>query len=109
MGLSSVEAAIALAEYLIAHARAAYDAMGLDPAIAHAPALLAWIERTGPASFSRRDARRALRSHIRSDHDLDDAIDALDAHGYIRFQPAHPGFGRPRGATYDVHPSLHRR
>ena len=107
----AVDAAIVIAEYLIEHARAAYAAMGLDPTIANVPTLLAWIKRTGRDSFSRRDARHAVRSRIRSDADLDDALADLEHHGYIRLRPhqRRPGQGRPASPTYDVHPSLVRR
>ncbi len=107
VSLHAVENAILIAEYLIEHAKAAYAAMGLDPTVANVPALLAWVKRTGRDSFTRRDARLAVRSRIRSDADLDDALDSLEHHGYIRVRPApaRPLGGRP-SLAYDVHPSL---
>jgi len=108
VGLSSVDNAIKIAEYLIEHARAAYAAMGLDPVAANVPALLGWIKRTGRPSFTRRDALRAPGRHLRSAADLDDALDALERHGYIRLRPTPYTFGRPRSPTYDIHPSLIR-
>ena len=103
-----VESAICLAEYLTEHAKAAYAAMGLDPVVANTPTLIAWIKRTGRPSFTRRDARHAVRYRIHSDADLDEALEALELHGYIRFRPTPYTFGRPRSATYHVHPSLVR-
>ena len=104
----AVEAAIAIAEYLVAHAQAAYATMGLDPAAANIPTLLAWVKRTGRPTFTRRDALRATPPRLRSAPDLDEALDRLAAHGYIRPRPHrhHPGQGRPTGPVYDVHPSL---
>jgi hypothetical protein len=110
VGLPAVESAILIAEYLIEHAKAAYAAMGLDPTVANVPALLAWVRRTGRASFTRRDARRSLLPRLRSDADLDDALDQLEQHGYVRLAtpPSSPRGGRP-SPTYHVHPSLVRR
>jgi len=82
--------------------------MGLDPVVANTPTLIAWIKRTGRPSFTRRDARHAVRYRIHSDADLDEALEALELHGYIRFRPTPYTFGRPRSATYHVHPSLVR-
>jgi hypothetical protein len=111
VNLAAVERAIAIAEYLIPHAHAAYAMMGLDPTAANVPTLLGWIKRTGRPSFTRRDARHALRSRLRSDSDLDDALLELEHHGYVRLspQPRRPGQGRPASPLYDVHPTLVRR
>jgi Protein of unknown function (DUF3987) len=110
VGVASVDAAIVIAEYLVEHAKAAYAAMGLDPAVANVPTLLAWIKRTGRPGFTRRDARLAVRSRIRTHADLDEALAELEHHGYIRTRaaPDRPRGGRPSPA-FDVHPSLVRR
>src|SRR5215212_10786677 len=70
----AVDAAIILADYLIARARAAYTAMGLDPAVSDVPILLAWLPRARLHTFTRRDARRALLHRIRPNADLDEAL-----------------------------------
>jgi len=103
-----VESAIRIAEYLTEHAKAAYAAMGLDPAIANVPHLLAWIRRARPTTFTRRDAQRATRPRLNTAADLDDALDLLEQHGYIRLRPTttRSGPGRHPSPTYDVHPSL---
>ena len=104
-----VDAAVILADYLIAHAHAAYAAMGADPTIAHLPVLLAWLRRSGLQMFSRRDAQRAVGPRLRSAADLDVALAELERHGYIRSKCVdRAAFGRPRGPAYDVHPSLLR-
>ena len=104
----AVDAAVVLAHYLIAHARAAYAAMGLDPAASDVPQLLNWLRRARLRRFTRRDAHRALGSRIRSAYDLDDALDQLEQHSYIRLRTAPPRTrqGRPPSPHYDVHPSL---
>ncbi|HZO30879.1 MAG TPA: hypothetical protein VFH48_33330 [Chloroflexota bacterium] len=82
--------------------------MGLDPAIANVPHLLAWIRRARPTTFTRRDAQRATRPRLNTAADLDDALDLLEQHGYIRLRPTttRSGPGRHPSPTYDVHPSL---
>ena len=104
----SVDAAVILAEYLVAHARAAYAAMGLDPTASDVPQLLTWLRRALLPTFTRRDAHRALGSRSRSAYDIDDVLDQLEQHGYIRLRPALPRTrqGRPPSPLYDVHPSL---
>jgi hypothetical protein len=111
VSLFATESAIQISEYLIEHAKAAYAIMGLDPTAATVPTLLAWIGRTGRPTFTRRDARHAIRYRIRSDADLDESLDELEHHGYIRLRPRErrPGQGRPASPTYDVHPSLFHR
>jgi hypothetical protein len=104
----SVTAAIHLADYLAEHARAAYQQMGLDPAITNIPFLLGWLRRTGLTTFTRRDAIRAAGRRIRSPFEIDDALTELEHHNYIRPRPTRrrPGSGRNPGPAYDVHPSL---
>ena len=82
--------------------------MGLDPVVTHVPELLAWLQRTGRPTFTRRDALRASGRRLRFAADLDDALDELEQHGYIRQQPhrRRPGQGRPAGPVFSVHPSL---
>jgi hypothetical protein len=111
VSLTAVESAITLADYLAEHARAAYATMGFGHAVAHVPDLLAWIRRTGPTTFTRRDARRPLRTRIRSDADLDDALDQLEQHAYIRLRLTTPrgGPGRRPSPIYDVNPAVLRR
>jgi hypothetical protein len=108
VSLEAVDAACILADHLTAHARAAYAAMGADPAVANIPFLLGWLRRSGLRTFTRRDAQRAARPRLNTAADLDAALDQLAEHGYIRLRPSpsRPGPGRHPGPTYDVHPSL---
>ncbi|MFC5754155.1 DUF3987 domain-containing protein [Actinomadura rugatobispora] len=95
-----------IGEYFTVHAQAAYDAIGADPAIADARALLDWIERTGTTQFSARDVLSSLR-RFKKVTDLDPALRVLESHGWIRRLPAPPktGRGRKAGPTYETHPS----
>src|SRR5262249_55566033 len=82
----------------LAHALAAYELMGADDQLDNARALLAWITRTGAATFTRRDAFNALRSkRFPKVTDLDPALTLLADHGHIRPAPTTPSSrgGRP--------------
>jgi replicative DNA helicase len=107
----TINSARSLGEYFAAHALAAFDHMGADPRLEDARTVHAWIERTRPEQFTRRDAFRAMpRGRFRKVTDLDPALDILDQHGWIRPHPApdHRGPGRPPSPAYDVHPDLAR-
>jgi replicative DNA helicase len=102
----TMAAAVALGEYATDHARAAYAAMGADPALDDARYLLRWIERADIASFSGRELYRATRGRFRQVDELAPALAALERHGYVRRRPswARPGPGRKPGPIYDVNP-----
>lgn len=104
----AVESAIRVADYLVAHAQAAYAAMGADPLIANTPILLGWLRRARLTTFTRRDAHRAIGHHLRTAADLDDALERLEHHHYIRQRPIprRPGAGRHASPIYDVNPAL---
>ncbi|GAA3961940.1 hypothetical protein GCM10023085_50480 [Actinomadura viridis] len=93
-------------EYFTVHAQAAYDAIGADPAVADARALLDWIERTGTTQFGARDVLSSLR-RFKKVTDLDPALRVLESHGWIRRLPAAPktGRGRKAGPVYETHPN----
>ena len=83
--------------------------MGADPRLEDARTVHAWIERTRPEQFTRRDAFRAMpRGRFRKVTDLDPALDILEQHGWIRLcQTAdHRSPGRPPSPVYDVQPDL---
>ena len=76
--------AVAVGEYLIDHARAAFAVMGGDPAIETARRLLRWIVEGQLRTFTRRDAYRAVKGHLRTVADVDPALQLLADHGYVR-------------------------
>ncbi|MFB9830938.1 DUF3987 domain-containing protein [Actinoallomurus acaciae] len=96
-----------IGEYFTTHAKAAYDAIGADPATADAKALLDWARNTGRTRFAARDAQPPLRTRFKKITDLDTALRVLETHGWIRRLPMPPraGRGRPAAPTYEVHPA----
>jgi replicative DNA helicase len=103
--------AIRLADYLVEHARAVFDLMGLmgaDPRIDDARWLLDWTARTNRTQFSRRDAHAAApRGRFPKTTDLEPALTLLEEHGYLRrldADPPGPKGGRPASPRFLVNP-----
>ncbi|GAB3402896.1 YfjI family protein [Flindersiella endophytica] len=101
IGADTIHAAAKLGDYFTAHALAAFDAMGVDPDLDAARALLDWLKRTRPATFTRRDAHRANHRRFPKAADLDPALTVLEEHGWIRASPT-----RSRAPTWQTHPDL---
>jgi hypothetical protein len=110
IAVETMERAIQLGDYFTEHARAAFEAMGADPLVADAQAVLAWIERAAVEEFSKRDAWQALRGpRFRKAADLDAPLDLLADHGHIQLsKPAAtmPTGGRPSSPRYAVNPAV---
>lgn len=103
---SEVDDGLAIAEYLLAHARVAFAEMGADPAAAAAELIRDWADRENQESFSKRDAWRALRGRFGRAADLDAPLSMLVDHGYLREQEASPrtSRGRKPSQVYLVNP-----
>lgn len=101
--------AIAIGDYLISHARAAFGLMGADQAAEDAKYLLRWIKREGCSRFVHRDVQQATKGTLTTER-LDKALAKLVDRGFIRKveEPPRTGPGRPRGPTFDVSPACHK-
>jgi len=106
--LATVQAARELGEYFTAHAQAAYDAIGADPAVNHARIILDWARRTRAPRFTARDLMRGplKGGRVRTVADLEPALRVLETHGWARQIPGRTTRGRPTAPAYDVHPDL---
>jgi hypothetical protein len=97
--------AMAIGEYAITHARAAYFEMGADPAIGLARRVLTWLAEERPAEFSRRDVFNQLRGTVHKVDEVDEPLRLLEAHSYIRErQTERSGPGRKPSKRYEVNP-----
>jgi hypothetical protein len=97
--------AIAIGEYLIPHAKAAFFEMGADPSIDSARRILRWVSSKQISTFTRREAFNSLRGGIQKVDELDQPLQMLVNHGYIRgVSLEHNRPGRKPSPTYEVNP-----
>jgi hypothetical protein len=103
----SVQRAGQLIAYFRSHALKVHAALGSDKRVADASQLWKWIRRQERATFTRRDAYRAMRGRVSRVDDLSPILELLTKHGYIR--PVHeesqsgPKGGRP-SEVYEMNP-----
>ncbi|MDI6450226.1 DUF3987 domain-containing protein [Anaerobaca lacustris] len=103
--LETTLGAIAIGEYLVPHAQAAFFEMGADPAIDIARKILGLIEEEALSVFSKRDAFNKCRGAVHKVTEMDEPIRLLADHGYIRErQLQRVGSGRKPSPTYEVNP-----
>ncbi|MBW8036371.1 MAG: DUF3987 domain-containing protein, partial [Planctomycetes bacterium] len=97
--------AIAIGEYLVEHAKAAFFEMGSDPAIDTARKVLDWVSAGEMAEFSKRDAFIALRGGIQKVSELEEPLEMLVKHGYVReIEQERKGPGRKPSQPYETNP-----
>lgn len=102
----TVDAAARLGHYYLAHALAVFDLMHADPVVEGAHTILGWITRTRSERFTRRQLFTGIsRARFRKATDLDQPLQLLEQHGYLRRGPTPPPTGgRPAAPSYDVNP-----
>jgi replicative DNA helicase len=110
----TMTAALRLATYFVAHARAAFAQMGADLTSDGAAHILDWICAQEKTEFSKRECWRAMRGHLERAEDLDAPLARLCTHGYIRPLGQDPSAGegkrprgRPAGPRFEVNPAAH--
>ena len=91
--------AVALAPYLAAHARAALGLFATAGKTEGAAVLKAWLEAHPRRAFTQRDAHQGCRRHFDGPDEVADALDVLEAYGYVQDAPGQvPPARGPRGA-----------
>jgi hypothetical protein len=103
--------AIRVGEYLIEHAHAAFVEMGADPTVGEARSLLAWVDRHGKDTFTRRDLFEGTKGRFKRVDALQPGLDLLVTHGFLRVKPApaRTGPGRKPSPVYEVNPLTRSR
>lgn len=103
----TMENAVSIGRYFLAHAKAAYSLMGADTVNKDAQHLLSFIKRERLAEFSRRDAMRLCRSFKTADS-LQPVLNRLCEYGYIAVKPQEPtsGIGRRPSEIYVTNPAV---
>jgi replicative DNA helicase len=101
----TILAAIRIGRYAIPHARAAFAQMAVDPLVAEARHILAWIERHGQGEFTKRDCWQGVRGRYQRVEEMEPALRLLMEHGYIREKPEERTRGRGRPSViFEVNP-----
>jgi replicative DNA helicase len=98
--------AIAIGDYAIPHALAAFSVMGSDPSTELAKRAWAWLRTRPESTVTKRELHRAL--HVEHATDLDAPIAVLVERGYLREVPAKPTGGRPASPSYEINPLARR-
>lgn len=105
----TLDRAIRLGEYYLAHARAAFAEMGADPEVEAARYVIGWITRKRIDRFSKRDAFEGTKGRFRRVKELEPVLDLLVEHGHIReaaAEEASRGRGRRPSPVFEVNPYL---
>lgn len=100
---ATMERAIKLARYYVAHAKAAFGAMKEPPMLTNARKLLKWAE--GQKEFTKRNAHRHMQKKVKDAAELTRLLNVLEEYGYIRMTLSEADVGRP-STTYAVNPRL---
>jgi len=94
IGTETMSAAIGIADFLSAHAVAAYQAMGADSSYEDAKYLWRRIDENGLEETTKRDLYRLCKGKFRCVGDMEPALHTLIEMGYIRDEDVQTG-GRP--------------
>ena len=97
--------AIAIGKYLIPRAKAAFFEMGANPAIDLARRILDWVSSEQISEVTKREAFNFFRGGVRKVDELDEPLQILINHGYIReISQEHKGPGRKPSPKYKINP-----
>ena len=104
---TTIEKAIKIGQYFLAHARYAYSMMGTDISIKKARFVFAKLVKNGTNEIKRSDLFQMCRGKFfKKTEDLFSTLDLLESRGYIRI--VHPerlaAAGRPQDARVVVNP-----
>ena len=83
IGAEPMAGAIAIAEYFIPHALAAFDLMGTDEGIDDARRVLAWIKDEHIEKFTARDAFQVFKGAFKKMTRMSEALTLLNDHQYV--------------------------
>ncbi len=104
----TIQNAITIARYAVAHALAAFGTCSTDSATANASKVLEGLKKAGLIAFSKRDVMRANRN-FKNAKDLDPALALLEEKGFIRsdiLTSPYDSIGQPQGVRWFVNPRI---
>lgn len=98
LSASTYAKAVQIAEYLIAHAKAAYGMFREDPRLKVAKEIIEWARESGQVKVNRRELFNAIRSRswVRNMDDLDAVLRLMEQHGcLVTRKESKPGVIKP--------------
>jgi len=108
---ATVARAARIGGYLVEHAKAAFDELGLDPVADRARRVVVWLRAHTRDTFTRRDVLRANAAGVQNAAELEPVLELLHARGIVAPvapSPPGPAGGRPRASLYVVAPEVFR-
>jgi len=100
-------AVIRLSDFLITHAKAAYNLLGADDSIECAKAILKWLTQERLESFTARDTLQKIKGRWPKMEQVNPGLAILEDRGYILSELIDaPKRGRP-SRIFSVNPALH--
>ena len=104
----SMDYAIQIGKYFLAHAQVCYGMMGVDENMEGAKYILERLMKQKPEQFTTRDLLRMCKK-FKATKDLAEPLTMLVEREYIReITPTYTGIGRPPGAIYAVNPKIYQ-
>lgn len=99
--------AVRVGEYLIPHAKGAFEEINLDPACQAAEHILDWAVRKGRTDFSQREVFQALKGRYKRVKSLEPGLSVLCERGYLGVvqETETAVAGRPKGPLFVVNPA----
>jgi hypothetical protein len=104
LDLPTMERALLLAPYFIAHVNAVAFELNAEPQLHRARRAVSWLRRERKVSFSQRELHRAV-AKTEDASVAERVIQILENHGLVRAVPRVAAIGRP-SAEFVVHPKL---
>lgn len=102
---ATMAGATSIAEFLGAHAEAAYQAMGADESVENAQYLWRRISANGEPEISKRDLFHLVRGKFKKAEYMDAPLRVLVEYGYIRIEDVErDGAGRKASPKIKINP-----
>ena len=108
ISVETMKNAIAIAEVLSEHAKAAYQVMGADKGTEDAKNILARLSNYTGDTISRTDLTRLCRGRFAKAEQMDQGLEILEDMGYIRSVKEEIDYNNRRKTIYEINPWIRR-
>ena len=102
-----MQGAIAIGEYFLEHAKAAYQLMGADEATDQCKYILRQLQKSQPETITVRDIMRICKK-FKTAESVQTPLTRLCEYGYLReMQFDYSGNGRPQSKSWEINPEMY--